>query len=64
MAVADHRLVLNPVDGVELPAVGTVEQRFLTMDQLHAVADAAGRIGRWCTCWRRAGCASVTLVDN
>lgn len=43
MAVADNRLVLNPVDGVELPAVGTVEQRFLTLDQLHALADAAGK---------------------
>ncbi len=45
MAVADNRLVVNPVDGVELPAVGTVEQRFLTLDQLHALADAAGEHG-------------------
>lgn len=43
MAVADNRLVLNPADGVELPAVGTVEQRFLTLEQLHALADAAGQ---------------------
>jgi integrase len=42
MAVSDNRLVLNPVDGVELPAVMTVEQRFLTLDQLHLLADAAG----------------------
>ncbi|QFS89112.1 Putative prophage phiRv2 integrase [Mycobacterium sp. THAF192] len=42
MAVSDNRLVLNPVDGVELPAVGTVEQRFLTLEQLHTLADAAG----------------------
>ncbi|WP_370501474.1 tyrosine-type recombinase/integrase [Mycolicibacterium sp. jd] len=42
MAVTDNRLVLNPVDGVELPAVRTVEQRFLTLEQLHALADAAG----------------------
>ncbi|MFN8102758.1 MAG: tyrosine-type recombinase/integrase [Mycobacterium sp.] len=42
LAVADNRLVVNPVDGVELPAVGTVEQRFLMLDQLHALADAAG----------------------
>lgn len=42
MAVRDNRLVLNPVDGVELPAVGTVEQRFLTLEQLHALAAAAG----------------------
>ncbi|MFS0900297.1 tyrosine-type recombinase/integrase [Mycolicibacterium litorale] len=42
MAVSDNRLVLNPVDGVELPSVATVEQRFLTLEQLHALADAAG----------------------
>lgn len=42
MAVSDNRLVLNPADGVELPSVGTVEQRFLTLEQLHALADAAG----------------------
>jgi integrase len=42
MAVSDNRLVLNPVDGVELPAVGTVEQRFLTLEQLHRLADASG----------------------
>lgn len=42
MAVSDNRLVLNPVDGVELPPVGSVEQRFLTLEQLHALADAAG----------------------
>lgn len=43
MAVSDSRLVLNPADGVELPAVGTVEQRFLTTEQLHGIADAAGQ---------------------
>lgn len=42
MAVAENRLVLNPVDGVELPSVGSVEQRFLTLEQLHTLADAAG----------------------
>lgn len=42
MAVRDNRLVLNPVDGVELPGIGTVEQRFLTLEQLHALADASG----------------------
>lgn len=42
MAVRDNRLILNPVDGVELPAVGAVEQRFLTLEQLHALATAAG----------------------
>ena len=42
MAVTDNRLSTNPVDGVELPPVSTVEQRFLTLEQLHALADAAG----------------------
>ena len=40
MAVAENRLVVNPVDGVELPAVPTMEQRFLT---LGAVARTGGR---------------------
>jgi integrase len=42
MAVTDNRLAMNPVDGVELPSVTTVEQRFLTLEQLHVLADAAG----------------------
>lgn len=42
MAVAENRLVMNPVDGVELPSVRAAEQRFITLEQLHALADAAG----------------------
>lgn len=42
MAVRENRLVMNPVDGVELPSVQSVEQRFLALEQLHALADAAG----------------------
>jgi integrase len=42
MSVAENRLVMNPVDGVELPAVNSVEQRFLTLEQLHTLAHAAG----------------------
>ena len=42
MAVAENRLVLNPVDGVELPAVASVEQRFLTLEQLHAAGRCRG----------------------
>ena len=34
--------MMNPVDCVELPSVANVEQRFLTLDQLHALANAAG----------------------
>src|SRR5271156_1075763 len=41
MAVDDNRLVLNPADGVELPSVTAMEQRFLTLEQLHVLADAA-----------------------
>jgi integrase len=42
MAVAENRLVSNPVDAVELPSLTSVEQRFLTLEQLHRLADAAG----------------------
>ena len=42
MAVAENRIVTNPVDGVELPTVTALEQRFLTLEQLHRLADAAG----------------------
>lgn len=42
MAVAENRLAMNPVDGVELPPVTTAEQRFLTLDELHTLASAAG----------------------
>lgn len=42
MAVAENRLAINPADGVELPAVTAAEQRFLTLDQLRALAGAAG----------------------
>jgi integrase len=42
MAVADNRLAMNPVDGVELPPVTATEQRFLTLGQLHRLATAAG----------------------
>ncbi|OBB71211.1 hypothetical protein A5759_23265 [Mycobacterium sp. 852014-52144_SCH5372336] len=42
MAVAENRLVMNPADGVELPPVRAAEQRFITLEQLHALADAAG----------------------
>ncbi|MGH3635344.1 MAG: tyrosine-type recombinase/integrase [Mycobacterium sp.] len=42
MAVTDNRLAMNPVDGIELPSVTAVEQRFLTQEQLHVLASAAG----------------------
>jgi integrase len=43
MAVTENRLVVNPAEGVELPAIGDTEQRFLTLEQLHALATAAGQ---------------------
>jgi integrase len=42
MAVDDNRLVLNPVDGVELPSVMDTEQRFLTLEELHTLANVSG----------------------
>jgi hypothetical protein len=57
MAVTDNRLVLNPVDGVELPSVTAVEQRFLTLEQLRA-CDAAGAPAPLCTCSETADCDS------
>jgi integrase len=42
MAIAENRLVVNPADGVDLPAAAAVEQRFLTLDQLRALAGASG----------------------
>src|SRR4029077_19288822 len=58
MAVRENRLVMNPVDGLELPAVGSVEQRFLTLEQLHALADARAPTGLWFMCWGRVGFGS------
>jgi integrase len=43
MAVDENRLVMNPVDGVELPPVTAAEQRYLTLEQLRTLADAAGK---------------------
>jgi integrase len=42
LAVNENRLAVNPVDSVELPSVATIEQRFLTVEQLHTLADASG----------------------
>lgn len=45
MAVADNRLSMNPVEGVEMPSARPTEQRFLTLEQLHRLAAAAGAHG-------------------
>lgn len=42
-AVADNLIITNPADGVELPPVRMVEQRFLTAADLHRLALAAGQ---------------------
>lgn len=42
MAVEENKLVANPAEHVELPTVDELEMRFLTLEQLHALADAAG----------------------
>jgi integrase len=42
--VRAKHLPANPADGVELPRLPEVEQRYLTHDQLHRVAVASGRL--------------------
>lgn len=41
-AVDDRLIARNPFDGVDLPTVVAAEKRFLTVDQLKALTDAAG----------------------
>jgi integrase len=43
-AVKAKHLPANPADGVELPRLPEAEQRYLTHEQLHRVAIAAGRL--------------------
>ena len=43
-AVKAKHLPANPADGVELPRLPDVEQRYLTHEQLHRVAVASGRL--------------------
>ncbi|MCF6386521.1 site-specific integrase [Mycobacterium sp. MBM] len=42
-AVKAKHLPANPAEGVELPSIPETEQRYLTHEQLHRVAVAAGR---------------------
>jgi integrase len=42
-AVKDDRLAGNPAIGVSLPRVVSREQRYLTHEQVHALAQACGR---------------------
>jgi integrase len=41
-AVNDRRLSRNPAAGVDLPRLRKTERRYLTHEQVHALADAAG----------------------
>ncbi|WP_242657231.1 tyrosine-type recombinase/integrase [Mycobacterium talmoniae] len=41
-AVADNRLAVNVVEGIELPTVKMIEQRYLSAAELHRAALAAG----------------------
>lgn len=43
LAVRDGRLVRNPADGARLPRAQRAEKRFLTHEQVAALADACGR---------------------
>lgn len=43
-AVRAKHLPANPADGIELPRLPEVEQRYLTHDQLHRVAIASGHL--------------------
>lgn len=43
-AVKAKHLAANPADGVELPRLPQIEQRYLTHEQLHRVAVASGRL--------------------
>lgn len=45
LAVRDGRLPRNPADGVPLPRAGRSERRFLSHEQVAALAEAAGRGG-------------------
>jgi hypothetical protein len=43
---------------------GRTECRFLTLEQLHRLANAAGANRGWCTCWGPAGCGSVRPLSS
>ena len=59
MAVRENRLVMNPVDGVELPAVAFGGAAVPHAGAAaHAWPTRPGSTGRWCTCWGRVGCGS------
>ena len=70
LAVRDRRLAVNPALGVALPPMQEKRRRYLTAEQLEALADAPGPAGSpsWCSAtagcagrnWRRCGCGTST----
>jgi integrase len=46
MAVRDGRLPANPAHGLNLPRVGKASKRYLTHEEVRALADAVDKLGR------------------
>jgi integrase len=59
-AVRDGRLVRNVAKGVPLPRVVATPKRFLTHDQVQALAEACPPYDVWCLPPYRAGCCANT----
>lgn len=59
-AVKSKHLPSNPADGIELPRLPETEQRYLTNEQLHRVAIAAGQ---WRTLVFVLGCCGLRLGE-
>ena len=70
LAVRDKRLAVNPALGVALPPMREKRPRYLSAEQLEALAEAAVPAGSRCWCsatagcagrsWRRCGCGTST----
>jgi site-specific recombinase XerC len=58
-AVKAKRLSANPADGVELPRLPEVQQRYLTHEQLHRLAVASENFAPLSWCWATAVFGSV-----
>jgi integrase len=43
LGVRDGRIAQNPATGIRLPRVAKPQKRFLTPEQVHALADAAAQ---------------------
>jgi hypothetical protein len=58
-AVKAKHLPASPADGIELPRLPEVEQRYLTHEQLHGPRWPQGGCGPWSWFWATAVCGSV-----